>query len=80
MKRTAQVQIYLTTKLIDNERETNGVCDEVVIQLFNSDTEDEEFDGFPAQEEDKNSELESDPVPLTAKLMDFFISFLGFMC
>lgn len=42
----------------DNERETNRVCDEVILQLFNSDTEDDDFDGFPAQEEDEDSKPE----------------------
>lgn len=69
MKRTAEVQICLTTKvtLTDNKRETIGAGDKVIIQLFNSETENEDFDGFPAQEEDEDSELESATAPLIAK-------------
>ena len=39
----------------DNERETEKVCDEVILRLFNSDTEDDDFSGFSAQEEDEDS-------------------------
>ena len=40
----------------DNERETEKVCDEVILRLFNSDTEDDDFSGFSAQEEDEDSD------------------------
>lgn len=32
--------------------------DKVLFQVLNSDTEAEDFNGFPAQEKDKESELE----------------------
>lgn len=45
MKRTAQERICLTNQSdSDNKRETDGVCDKVILQLFNYDTEEEEFD------------------------------------
>lgn len=41
----------------DNERETeNTVYDEEILKLFNSDTEEEEFNGFSAQKEDADSD------------------------
>ncbi len=40
----------------DNERETEKVCDEVILRLFNSDTEEDDFSGFSAQEEDEDSD------------------------
>lgn len=35
----------------DTDRETEKVCDGDVLRLFNSDTEDDNFSGFGAQEE-----------------------------
>lgn len=57
----------VTLTLTLTMRETNGEWDQVILQLFESDTEDEDFDGFVAQEEDEDSELESAPVPCNGK-------------
>lgn len=40
----------------DNERETEEVCDEVILRLFDSDTEEDDFSGFSAQEKDEDSD------------------------
>lgn len=37
------------------------------------------FDGFPAQEEDEDNELESAPAPCSAKWMDFFFQAFLFL-
>ena len=55
MKRTAQAPRDESDIESDNERETGKVCDEVMLGLFNSDTEEDDFSGFSAQEEDKDS-------------------------
>ena len=39
-----------------NERETEKVCDEVILRLFNSNTEEDDFSGLSAQEEDEDSD------------------------
>lgn len=57
----------VTLTLTLTMRETNGEWDQVILQLFDSDTEDEDFDGFVAQEEDEDSKLESAPVPCNGK-------------
>ena len=53
MKRTARAQILLET---NNKRETVKVSDEVILRLFKSDTEEDDFSGFSAQEEDEDSD------------------------
>ena len=40
----------------DNDTETVKVSDEDILRLFNSDTEEEEFNGFSVQEEDEDSD------------------------
>ena len=40
----------------DNERETEEVCDEEILRLFNSDTEEDNFSGFSEQEEKEDSD------------------------
>ena len=37
-------------------KETEKVCDKVILRLFNSDTEEDDFSGFSAQEEDEDSD------------------------
>ncbi|XP_037552731.1 plakophilin-4 [Nematolebias whitei] len=39
----------------DIEKETEDVCDDVYLRLFNSDTEEDDFSDFSAQEEDEDS-------------------------
>lgn len=38
----------------DGEREAEGVCDDVYMTLFHSDTEEDDFDGFSSKEEDED--------------------------
>uniref|UniRef100_A0A1A8K219 Uncharacterized protein n=1 Tax=Nothobranchius kuhntae TaxID=321403 RepID=A0A1A8K219_NOTKU len=38
----------------DTDIATEKVCDEALLRLFNSDTEEEDFNGFSAQEEDES--------------------------
>ena len=52
LKAKAKVTLRATTK------EAEKVCDEVILRLFNSDTEDDnddDYSGFSAQEEDEDS-------------------------
>lgn len=37
-------------------RATEKVCDEAILRLFNSDTEEHAFSGLSAQEEDEDSD------------------------
>ncbi|CAL9695003.1 unnamed protein product [Knipowitschia caucasica] len=40
----------------EDETDTEKVCDEVLLGLFNSDTEDDDFSGFSAEEEEEEDE------------------------
>ena len=40
----------------DSERETEKVCDKVILRLFNPDTQKDDFSGFSVQEEDEDSD------------------------
>lgn len=37
-------------------KQTEKVSDEAILRLFNSDTEEDDFSGFSAQEEDEDSD------------------------
>lgn len=51
-----QRQICLQMKMTsDNEREVENVYDGAILRLFNSDTEEEEFNGFSEKEEGQRS-------------------------
>ena len=40
----------------ENVKESEKVCDEAILRLFNSDTEENNFSGFSVQEEDEDSD------------------------